>query len=731
MDIAKETQSLFEKFQGSNRSSWMTESNEDYDFRFGNQWTETQVADMNEKGQAPVVVNRLHPAIEQIKAMLTSKNPSFRVSPREDSDMKLAQALNGIIQYVWQISDGDMNHSRIIDDSLTRGVGYWFVYHDPTADMGKGEVKISHLPIDDVYVDPASRDPFFRDASDIIISRLYSKGALKRKLPAFKNAISNASGLFTRDQVLSRTSNQKHIFLPGDETISRDGDFGEEIRYYERYTKEFVNRWKIHETFSGKEDLLDDDKLREYLNKPAWFFNGQVYSIEKQVQELYQIEMQTYQQAVQSLEQAQMAVEQGQITEEQYAQLANSIPQPPQVQQVTFADLIEANIINVVEISVQQVKMICVAGSELLYERVLKTDEYPIIPVCNIHTGTPYPLSEVRIVKDKQKALNKTLSLVLAHASASTNIRLLSPRGAMDAETFKKEAFKPVTLLEFEPADGMAPIQMMPAPLPNELFVNMNNLKGDIDHEFGIYESMMGNSQASPQTYRATIALDEFGQRKLKNKIQVIESALTVLGRVVLSYAQELYKIEKVIRILEPNNSMTEYAINNKIYDDFGYVTDVVNDISRAKYDVIIVAGSTLPSNRYAQLDFYMECYKMGLIDRQEVLKKTEVFDYEGVLKRMSEIEQLKQALANAEEENKKLSGDLQTAQRETYHANMRTLNAEHQAKLKVKEGEVNQATEMVKMRGADAVRNATSAGKLALKEEQMKQRELANSKKK
>ena len=54
MDIAKETQSLFEKFQGSNRSSWMTESNEDYDFRFGNQWTETQVADMNEKGQANI-----------------------------------------------------------------------------------------------------------------------------------------------------------------------------------------------------------------------------------------------------------------------------------------------------------------------------------------------------------------------------------------------------------------------------------------------------------------------------------------------------------------------------------------------------------------------------------------------------------------------------------------------------------------------------------------------------
>ena len=33
---------------------------------------------------------------------------------------------------------------------------------------------------------------------------------------------------------------------------------------------------------------------------------------------------------------------------------------------------------------------------------------------------------------------------------------------------------------------------------------------------------MMGNSQAAPQTYKATISLDEFGQRKIKSKIPVI-----------------------------------------------------------------------------------------------------------------------------------------------------------------------------------------------------------------
>ena len=56
----------------------------------------------------------------------------------------------------------------------------------------------------------------------------------------------------------------------------------------------------------------------------------------------------------------------------------------------------------------------------------------------------------------------------------------------------------------------------------------------------------------------------------------------------------------------------------------------------------------------------------MGLIDRQEVLKKTEVFDAEGVQQRMDTIAKLQGALKGAQEEIKKLKGDLQTRDRES-----------------------------------------------------------------
>ena len=80
---------------------------------------------------------------------------------------------------------------------------------------------------------------------------------------------------------------------------------------------------------------------------------------------------------------------------------------------------------------------------------------------------------------------------------------------------------------------------------------------------------------------------------------------------------------------------------------------------------MVVVTGSTLPTNRYAELEFYMEAFKTGIIDRQEVLKKTEIFDMEGVLQRVDMIAQLQQQLKQAQEAIKELKGDKQTRDRE------------------------------------------------------------------
>lgn len=151
-----------------------------------------------------------------------------------------------------------------------------------------------------------------------------------------------------------------------------------------------------------------------------------------------------------------------------------------------------------------------------------------------------------------------------------------------------------------------------------------------------------------------------------------IEAGLSRVCQVAIPLMQQLYQEEKVIRLVQPNNMTSEYLINRSFYDDFTQTVQKYNDIGLGTYDVVVVTGSTLPTNRYAQLELYMDAYRNGLIDKEEVLKKTEIFDVEGVLQRTDTIEQLSRQLQQAQEQLKKMGGDMQTRDRENVNLKQR-----------------------------------------------------------
>ena len=83
--IVEETHHLYTLYS-QKRRTWADHAQEDKEFRLGKQWSLEQKNTLENRGQAPVVVNRIHPAVETAKALLTANRPGFRVSPREDSD---------------------------------------------------------------------------------------------------------------------------------------------------------------------------------------------------------------------------------------------------------------------------------------------------------------------------------------------------------------------------------------------------------------------------------------------------------------------------------------------------------------------------------------------------------------------------------------------------------------------------------------------------------------------
>ena len=114
--------------------------------------------------------------------------------------------------------------------------------------------------------------------------------------------------------------------------------------------------------------------------------------------------------------------------------------------------------------------------------------------------------------------------------------------------------------------------------------------------------------------------------------------------------------------------------INQRFYDDkTGAIMKIKNDITLGQHDVRVVGSSTLPSNRYSEFELYLGAFQQGLIDRTEVLKKTNIFDKEGVLRRMSDYAKMQQVIQSQETQIKELKGDLQTARRESVSQRQRT----------------------------------------------------------
>ena len=699
------TQDLFSNYSSS-RSDWAKQASEDAEFRAGKQWSDKQVKSLRARAQEPLVVNVIHPAVEQAKAMLTANAPKFQSTGRDNSDTEVGRVFSDLMAWVWDISNGNTELKQAIDDYYVKGMGVMVAYIHPEADFGKGEVYIKSIDPLSVYFDADSQDPFCRDASNIIIAKRMTEKELIEIYPEFEDNIKASSQTsHINEESENRFGLMKEDVLPKPRKQGMlDIEFERELEVFERYTKVKIPYYRVFDPLSNDEKLLTDPQYAEYREEPAVILTvsggeQQVFTDQMNVSKFMAIHDEVGK--VYHLELDPMT---GQPTPVAGRENENSIPNSyTAIDPIVKGELIDNEKIMVNKVMVTNIKQCISVGDEYLYSVVLPIEDYPVVPIMNNHHRNPYPISDVRTVRGLQEYINKLRSLIVAHASSSTNVKLLIPRGSMNKKQLEEEWGRAGTaVIEFDPELGQ-PIVAGPVPLPNELYKNEADAKSDIERILGIYTFMQGDVGSAPQTFKGTVALDEYGQRRIKSKKDDIEYSLNQLARSVVGLMQYVYTSEKVIRLMQPNNKPKEVRINQNIYDEIsGHLMEKLNDISVGKYDIIIVSGSTLPSNRWARFEYYMQLYQSGLIDQIEVLKQTDVADMEGVLERAGQMQKLMQQVQQQEEQIKKLEGDLQTAQRESVHDRKRVEVKEFEKKLAKAEAKAEMATQLYKSRASD-----------------------------
>ena len=652
---AQENQELWQRWRDA-RSSWDTEARSDIDFYSGNHYTTDESDDLSSVNQAAVPMDRIGPAVEKLKSIITATPPAFTVIPREDSDAKLSKIWRVILGYCWELSSGDMHMKQAIHDYAVTGLGYLYAYLDSESDFGRGDIKFTSVNPFRVYVPPSSRDRFFDDADSIILSTILTEEQVLRLYPELgpqvdpetgeeiEGLIKDISTHFDEDYPSAQNKNSIYTVYPD---ASRDLDYGESEYYQilERFFKTKVPFYRIVDVRTQEEQVLSGPEFQQFLAENP--------------------------------------------------------------------DVFESGLMEYAEVLQNRVGVIASVGEIVLYESILNIEIYPIIPLPNVYTGTPYPRSDVSRARPMQRLLNKLWSLAISHAQASAGLKLLVPLGSVEnIGDLERDWANPNAVIEVDSSQG-EPHYPSPTPLASEFYRLIQTAEHYIDFTFGLPELMHGFAEDAPETVRGTEKMISLGAERPKSKLRDIEFGISRLGRVMYGLGKSHYSYQKMFRLAQPNNDLSEVTVN--LYDD---VSGTLMDIAKDKYnvnqhDVTIAPGSTLPTSKWAEYNVYLEAFQLGIVDKEEVLKKNpEIFDKEGILQRTGEIQQLQGMVQQLEGQVKNLQGDLQTAQRESVADRKRVEVEKFKSKLSNVESDAKATNKVQAEKLAGAVKLAAEKSK-------------------
>jgi hypothetical protein len=683
---------IWERANNSHRQRWQHLSQKGYDFYLDEQLSKEEKDQLEESGMPTFTINRVTPIIEIMKYFVTANNPKWKAVGATGDDVDVAQVHSDIADYCWYLSNGKSLYSQVALDALTKGVGYFLVDIDKDADRGMGEVRFNRLDPYDVYVDPASRDFLFRDANFIQVRKNIARTRLINMLPEFESKIKKVSkstdvvSYSERDTDLSGTSQPEDITMG----ISLDAEDEDIIPYYETYSKKKFPYRNVY--IKVNPSPAEMDNIKEDVQKQLSDFQQEieVSLIEKQMQ---------IEQAVQSgeiiPERAQLEIKKSQemaaqaIKEKEMQLMSEAQDAATQVVQQIMSEAdykilssnaqSKKNILDSIKFFENRIVQTCSAGDDVfLYEYILPMNEYPIIPIPYMYTGTPYPMSAVQPLIGKQQEINKAHQIMLHNANLASNLRWMYEEGAVPEEEWEKYSSSPGALLKYR--QGFAtPTPILPAPINNAFYTVVQEGKSDAEYISGVPSAMMGFAQDQAETYRGLLANDEFGTRRLKAWMgSVVEPALEHLGRCFQMRAQKHYSVEKVFRIVQPEAGQSpqeqekEVRINIQVYNDYGEAIGKFKDYSTARFDVRVVAGATMPVNRWALLEEYFKWFQAGLIDDIAMIAETDIRNKKQVIERKSVYSQLQGQVSSMQEALKDKDGTIETLERQLVQAGIK-----------------------------------------------------------
>jgi len=738
-EMAQISHKLFQNIRTGAYVRWRTWLDKCVDFAGGDQMTSQELKDLRKAGMPDFTVNRITLSVETLTYFLTANNPRFRAVGVGEEDVDTAEAASAIEDHCFRISSFKSVFGLAMKDALVKSVGYIGLDYDQNSSQGQGDILFVRYDPRNVYPDPSSTDFLLRDASYILIRTDHTKDALKSKLPAYANKIDKASGdddhLYTQSEADDSDSNlvQRHSTF---NILDKKGMSVDMIGYYERYEKVPIQYRNVFVRRTPTEDEIKviRERVEKRLSMVAEEQQRQLKSSSIELadklksgeisEERARFEMESMQiQLKKQLEQYQQQMLNEEfrkvsgltnkvMTEEEYKELKKSV-------RTKKAKRFSRSIEKVIPFMRDMIHLVVSVGNDTyLYDMWLPGNDFPIVPIPYNHCGTPYPMSAVQPVIGKQREVNKAHQMLIHNIVLGTHLRWKIELGSinMSEEEWQEKSNIPGAALFFNPGTT-SPEYLLPAPPPQSFLGLVERGEQEIEEMLGVTpmsQGIMRDGQSMP--YRGMLALDEFNTRRIRSWMSnVVEPALEHLGNLFHQWVRVFYTTHRIFRFIDSQTGgVTEYEVNTNQYDLSGSLAGKVNDLSTLQYDVRIIPGSTLPTNRHLEMEERMEAYKAGIVDDIAVLEVMDIKGKEDIIKRKSSLAQMQKAIEEYRENLKDAEGTIETLERmivqskirEKYQSEVTKIEsavADHKARLKESrtkfEGDLNEMKQEIRKR--------------------------------
>ncbi len=638
-DIGRESWEIYQDYEEDPRRRDWIDANDGYEEYYMGKQIDAKEADFLEaRGMSDVVDNRIRPLIRHMISMLTSRIPSFNVvAVGGGADKKVSFVLKRIIGHILRKNKWGQISAKASAECLKDGVGVVHMFWDPMKDDGNGDIAIVSPRYSDVLPDSDCVLMDRQDSENMFLTVVKTLYDAQDAYPGFEKEIKERIDAHIKNY---SDTNQ----LAGDKNKT---DLG---IYLNRDNEERISvpKVRIIERYTRKKItvyFIQDTKrgdVKEYYDKDEW---------KQRADELNAGEFTMY---------------------------TKNLP--------------------------RIIKITCVVDLEVDRE-VLPTSVYPFFFYVDEDTGNSYSQGEIGFLKGMQDVINKSIRIMILHASLASNPKTIMEEGAIDKNQREewRDNYNQPGSNNFVKAGKLGQgkfILVNGSNMPNSFPQITADMKHEMEYQLGVFALAQGDPTDAPRTFKATLALKEYGAEKSKLLLRNIDDALTLAGQTIIEFIQYYYRDTKVFNLISDkvNHEDEEVTINvqpgNSMAGENGEiikaVDKVLNDVTVGKYQAASVSQSYMPTLRQAQLEMMLQLKEAGVVDDVAVRKFVDVENIDEIDERMNAQALLQRQLEQMRDEFRKKETDNVRKDRIIYDLDRKILELKAMNDLDAKTNETN-----------------------------------------